>query len=365
MISATPFTINNPAIPPIFAGRSDEISLIIRGLFQDHTSIAIYGNEAIGKSSILLTIHQHLVSENKIFSIEIPSIILRQAIQGNFLGLITGQICTAIWTRLLNKKTSDLIEDTMLYVRDRGDYIADADEDLIRRIYRLVTNTKLEGTGTEKNAFGGKMIINAQSSHEKSMSFSRAPLSSTEFLDLIGELNDIIKGYDYDSILIVCDEMNHLPIATNTGILREYLDAFSSKKIKFLLTLSNPSSYQKEDFDLLVEAFSAPFEIGHFKKIDAVKELIDNVLSTSKNRKVDFSKSSYKTLFELTEGHPWWIQKIANDAYSEILASKRDGINSRIIEKNSQKYLAEIKLYKENMAAGRPFKKNMLHALSF
>ena len=115
----SPFVHTEPVIPPMFAGRDDEIFHINKVLFEDRESLALYGNDAIGKSSIIKTVYSHLVMNKtkKILPIAFNAFDFLQAVHSNFLGIITHQICAVIWTKLMNRSYSELIEDSLLNVR--------------------------------------------------------------------------------------------------------------------------------------------------------------------------------------------------------------------------------------------------------
>lgn len=356
MYRESPFKINEPVMPPIFAGRNTEMDLIFNVLFQEGESMAIFGNDAIGKSSILKTIHSHLIlnKQNKVLPIGINAFDFREAVEGNFLGLVTHQICASIWTKLMNKNYSELVEETLLNIR--GETLKNSEEKAIKRIFKIVTSNKLSGAGKTNKELGGKFYIEGKVSSENTLTSERKPLAPFEFLHLLDELNDIIISYDYTSILVVCDEMNHLPYKTNTEILRSYFDVFASRRIQFLLTVVNPDDNRKNDAKLLLDSFNKPLEIDTYKSVECVEELVFNVLSLDDD-KISFDKEAFKTLFAITNGHPWWIQKICNSSYVSAIKSNIKYIDSNSIEKNSEEFLVEMEIYKRQMLNGQHFRK--------
>ncbi len=358
MIENSPFVHTDPVIPPMFAGRDSELNIINKIIFEDGESMAIFGNDAIGKSSILKTIHSHLISnkQNKVLPIAINAFDFLLAVEGNFLGLATHQICAAIWTRLMNRNYSELIEDTLLNVRG-GAALNSAQEIAIKRIFRIVTSDKLSGVGKFNQEIGGKFFLEGKLTQASELTSQRKPLAPFEFLLLLDELIEIIKCYNYESLLIVCDELNHLPNQTNSEFLRSYFDIFSSRKIRFLITIVNPTDFGKRDAELLLDSFNQPLEIGHFKRIEDIQQLVFNVLQLNGD-KVYFDKDTFPLLFEITDGHPWWIQKICDAAYKEIYFSKDDRlINTDLIQKHSRTFDDEMNIYKQLIASGQHFRK--------
>ncbi len=356
MNEKSPFIINDPVIPPIFAGRDKEIGIINDTLFGEGESIALFGNDAIGKSSIVKSIHSYLLTnrQKKVLPIAINAFDFKEAVERNFLGMATHQICAAIWTKLMNRRYSELIEDSLLNVR--GESLKKAEEKAIKRIFRIVTSNKLSGVGKFNKEFGGKFYVEGKISQVNELTNERKPLAPFEFLHLLDELNDIIRSYKYDSLLVVCDEMNHLPFETNTEFIRSYFDIFSSRQIQFLIVVVNPNDSRKKDANLLLDSFNTFLEIGHFKDIDSVQQLVFNALSLDDER-MNFDVEAIKTLFELTNGHPWWIQKICDSAYKEAITQRRDIVNSQLIEERSILFKNEIEIYKSRMDLGQHFRK--------
>jgi hypothetical protein len=355
MEKTSPFEHNDPVIPPIFAGRDNELSIINKTLFEEGGSMALVGNDAIGKSSILRTIHSLLLNrKSAVLPIAINAFDFRTAVEDNFLGLAAHQICAAIWTKLMNRSYSELIEESLLNVR--GDSSSIPEESAVKRIFRIVTSDKLAGVGKSNKEFGAKFYVEGKVSQENQLTNERKPLAPFEFLHLLDELNDIIRTYKYDSLLVVCDELNHLPRRTNTEFLRSYFDIFASRKIQFLITVVNPEDQVKDDAKLLLDAFNNPLEIKHFQNVECVQQLVFNALNLD-DKPLAFEKDAFTTLFEITDGHPWWIQKICDSIYLSASNNSRTHVNSAVIEKHSIPFKAEMEIYSRQMKKGQPFRK--------
>jgi hypothetical protein len=354
----SPFVFHEPVIPPVFAGRDSEIQMIDQILFKENESIALYGNDAIGKSSIINTIKVELAKKKtKIFPIEMNVFDFKIAIELDFLSYITQQICSSIWTDIMENPHSSLVSNSLTKgKRDNQDL---SEENTIKNIYRIVTSVKLSGIGKESAEIGGKFFIEGKTSYEYQVNNERRPLATFEFLKLIDELIGVINRYGYESILLTCDEMNHLPSKTNTEFLRTYFKLFSSRNIKFLITVINPDERRKEDAKLLLDSFNHLIEINPFRDVSSVKELVLNVLQG--NQKVNFSKNAFRTLFTITNGHPWWIQKICDSSFKDITRKGKDLISSNTIEKQSLLFKHEIEIYENQMKKGEPFLKYHLN----
>lgn len=356
----SPFIYNDPVIPPIFAGRRHELTYINQALFQKKESLVVYGNDAIGKSSLIGTVYNTLNKTNsgKIFPVRINAFDFIKAVEDNFLGITTHQICAAIWTKLLNKKYSELIEDTLQSEKKLG--LLSEEEKTIKRIFRIVTSEKITGTGRMNKEIGGEFFVKGNLSHSNEIVNVRKALAPFEFLHLLDELIDIIKSYNYTSIIVFCDELNHLPEKTNTDILRNYFNIFSSNQIQFVIVVVNPEMQGKENAQKLIESFNSKLELGTFKTINDVDELINNSLQTV-SRKIAFDSECSSILYDFTEGHPWWIQKICDNSYNAAQAKNIDVISPGLITSVSKEFSDEIAIYRDKIASGLPFRKYNLY----
>lgn len=350
----SPFIHNEPVMPPIFAGRKDELNLINTALFDDKESLVLYGNDAIGKSSIVRTIHNELIHLNthRILPVKINAFDFIKAVEDNFLGMVTHQICATIWTKLIRKTYSELIEDTLINVS--GEILNSPEEKSIKRIFRIVTSDNLTGKGKSIKEIGTKFLLEGKISHESEVINIKHTLAPFEFLHLLDELNDIINVYNYSSIMVFCDELNHLPSEVNADILRNYFSIFSSKKIQFVIIAVNPEISHANDARNLIESFNYSLEIGTFKDVSCVSELVQNSISTL-STEFEFENGIYEYLFRKTNGHPWWIQKICDKAFKLNENEFKICLNS--FEISGDFYRKEIDIYNERVKAGLPFRK--------
>jgi Cdc6-like AAA superfamily ATPase len=352
----SPFIYLDPVIPPYFAGRKVELDYINSSLFQEKESVVIYGNDAIGKSSIISTIYTDLNNSNRrsIFPVRINAFDFVKAVDTNFLGVVTHQICAAIWTKLMGRKYSQLIEDALL--NTRGELFNKEEEKAIKRIFRIVSNEKFSGSGKLNKEAGGSFFVDGKITQDNELYIERKELAPFEFLHLLDELNDIIHSYHFNSIIVFCDELNHFPEKTNTDILRNYFSIFSSNKIQFVIIAVNPDTTKRNEAQKLIESFNCQLEIGTFKSDKEVEELIQNSINLI-NSEVVFNKGAAQLLFKLTDGHPWWIQKICDRAYSNAIKNNNSNISEEMIEKSYNEFEVELNIYKERILAGLPFRK--------
>ena len=53
------------------------------------------------------------MAKTKVFAISLDTIDFRMAIEGDFLGYITQQICASIWTDIMGNKYSSLLDNSI------------------------------------------------------------------------------------------------------------------------------------------------------------------------------------------------------------------------------------------------------------
>jgi Cdc6-like AAA superfamily ATPase len=349
----SPFIFNEPVAPPIFAGRSKELAILNQSIFELKESVILFGNDAIGKSSIVKTIHKSVLnSMNKeVLPVQFSAIEFINAIDRDFLAFATHKICTTIWTRLIKKNYSELIEESLF---NTSSINSSPEEVSLKRIYRIVTSSSLSSVGNTSKEIGGKLFLEGKYIQNNEVSNSRKPLESFEFLMLLDELNDIIEHFGFKSIIVFCDELNHLPENVNSQILKNYFDVFSSKKIQFVIVSVNPYEQHQSDAENLIKSFHCSLEIKSFEQKEAVEELLLNAIL---NKKIELENGIVDYLFNFTGGHPWWIQKICDQAYSSLLANKSDLIDFASIEKASFNFKNEIAHYNKLISEGKPFRK--------
>lgn len=359
--STSPFNIDTPVIPPIFSGRDTEIDLIGKGLIGEKQSIILTGNDAIGKSSLLETLSMYLLQEKevRILPVNINMTDFINGIENNFLSVITHKICLEIWITLIKKKYSILVE-SILSDKDKVKFTFSPEEEAIQRIYKIVTSESITNIKGYNQSFGGKFVVEGSISNENKMINNRKPLVGFEFISLISEINDIIKHYGFNSILVICDELNHFPSEVNTEIFRNYLSVFSQKNIQFFLTMPMPFKEDKKVADDLLSAFDYRMELKHFDSSNQVSGLIKNC---AENHGVLFKENCIIEIFNSVDGHPWWIQKICNKLFDDAKKNQRKEIDIDETIKSINSFEAEYKYYKIIISRGEPFRKRFLKAL--
>jgi hypothetical protein len=336
----SPFIHDEPVTPPIFVGRERELEMLRNCILTRNESVTISGYDAIGKSSLILTFMSSLEKneaklQHDIYPVRIHGHQLYQGLTNDFLSVITHELCASIWTKVFKNKYSALLEDTLLY--SRGNDLSKKHETLLKRIFRIVTSDSITSAGKIKSEFGGRLVIQGSVGEENSLSLQRKPLQSFEFMLLLDELMEILEDHGFQRIVVLCDELNHLPPKVNYDLISTYLDVFSSKKIMFLISavdIKNTHMHpDRVDMGDLLNSFSNQIRL---KKIDSSSDIdvmIKNSIQCAGGGSISFIDGCSDKIFEITEGFPWFSVKLCNEAYSNALKHGENSVDLASINK--------------------------------
>ncbi len=348
-----PFIDNEPVTPPIFVSRENELDFLKNNTFFRNESVVINGYDYIGKSSIVQTFRNDILSGEyggKIFPLKIRMTQFYHSIKNDFLSVITHELCANIWTIIMGNKYSELLEDTLLNVRK--DKSISKFEKSLKRIFKIVTSEKLSGKGRNTKELGGKLFVEGKITEANESYSERKPLQAFEFMLLLDELMEILEENGYNKIILICDELNHLPPKINFELFSNYLNIFSSKKIIFVIVAVDPRSWMNDpdrvDMEDLINSFSQRLDIGPFKSSENVKALIDNSLKFHGIENMNFQEESYHRIFEITEGFPMFTVKLCNLAYFLTMKMNQNEVKPELIHKLSIPFSKWIARYEGN-----------------
>lgn len=348
-----PFIDNEPVVPPIFVSRESELNFLKNNTFFRNESVVINGYDYIGKSSIVQTFRNEILSGEygeKIFPLKIRMTQFYHSIKADFLSVVTHELCANIWTLIMGNKYSELLEDTLLNVRK--DQSISKFEKSLKRIFKIVTSEKLSGTGKNTKEFGGKFFVEGKITEENESYSERKPLQAFEFMLLLDELMEILEENGFNKIVIICDELNHLPPKINFDLFSNYLNIFSSKKIIFVIVAVDPRSWihdpDRVDMENLINSFSQRLDIGPFNSAEDVKILIENSLKFNEIDDLIFQEGIYERIYEITEGFPLFTVKLCNVSYYMARKSQQEIVKSDLIERLGIPFSKWIARYEGN-----------------
>ena len=348
-----PFIDNEPVTPPIFVSRENELEYLKNNTFFRNESVVINGFDYIGKSSIVQTFRNEVLSGEyggKVFPLKIRMTQFYHSIKTDFLSVITHELCANIWTVIMGNKYSELLEDTLLNVRK--DKSISKFEKSLKRIFKIVTSEKLSGKGRNTKELGGKLFVEGKITEANESYSERKPLQAFEFMLLLDELMEILEENGYNKIILICDELNHLPPKINFELFSNYLNIFSSKKIIFVIVAVDPRSWindpDRVDMEDLINSFSQRLDIGPFNTSENVKDLISNSLKVNEVSDLNFQEDCFEMIFEVTEGFPFFTVKLCNLAYYLTRKTNQEIVQPELIRKLSIPFSKWIARYEGN-----------------
>lgn len=344
------FNTSIPARPPIFISREEELSQLVNTLLFKNDSIIITGYDAIGKSSLLQTFMDKTITNesNKVFTIWISMSQFYSSLREDFLAVITYQLCAEIWTSLFKYKYSELWEDT--FINQKKNYDISTAEKSLKRIFKIVSNVQI--ARHERFDLPYEAIEETQDNDYLKLSSARGSLQAFEFWLLIDELMEIINTYGYNRILILCDELNHLPPRINYDLFSNYLNVFSSHKIQFAIVAINHLS---DEMNQLIQSFSSRLELQKFNTVKEIEILVENSLSLQPDFHVHFHPDVYEQVFHITEGYPWWTVKLCNFLFYDSIFSKTKEVKNENLNKYIIPFVKGLSEYKETIKFGKSF----------
>jgi ABC-type branched-subunit amino acid transport system ATPase component len=331
-----PFRHEEPVIPPIFSGRIKELSELKKHVIKNNKSVSISGFSGVGKSSLIKSFFHELENgKERFFPVSITESQLYSYIEGDFLNVLTHEICANIWIRVLGGTFSELLEGTLMF--SQSSPLENKHKTLIKRIFRIVTNQNFNSKGTRGANVSGKLLIGGELKESNELSMARKPLAQFEFLMLLDELMEVLSDHSYKKIIISCDQLNHLPPQANYDLVSQNIDVLSSKKIIFLVSSVNEESKITSELSgsisELFNSFAKEIKLSGFLEANEIKEYVTNSLNDSEQKKVIFEDDCFEFAFHICEGYPWFISKMFEVTYQDCIDAKVDNISSKHFDK--------------------------------
>ncbi|MCG7535044.1 ATP-binding protein [Pseudoalteromonas sp. OOF1S-7] len=344
-----PFQHKKPVVPPIFAGRSAELARLRESIIEQNESVSVSGFNGIGKSSLILTLFTEAVKEKRqLFPVRIEQEQFRTYLKGDFLSVVTHEICAAIWVKLLKCRYSELLEQTLLDPRDST--IESKHKSILKRIFKIVTSENINAKGSKESGFSGKLVFEGKSSESNTLGYSRKPLMSFEFLLLLDELMEILEEKGYKKIVLVCDQLNHLPPVANYDLVSQNFEALSSKKIMFIVSAVNNEARQASDIvvatENMLKSFSNWIELPGFCSSAEISEYLKNSLTHLDGEPLLVDNACADVVYDICEGFPWFTSELLSLAYDDALMANEGKLHSSNIEKYGVGFAKAISHYK-------------------
>lgn len=334
----SPFDTQNPVIPPIFAGRKKELEELKRCIIDSNQSVSISGYHGIGKSSLILTMFEMIKGvKQKHLPVHIDERSFRRILNGDFLRLVTHEICAAMWSDIFQGKYSELLEESMMVTM--GSVVENKHKRTLKRIFRIATSQSVVAGGKKGGDISAKMVVGGKLEESNTLNITRRPLEPFEFFLLLDELMEILEDHGFERVIVVCDQLNHLPRSDDFDAVAHNLEVLASKKIMFLVSAFRKEAYKDmgidaSSLDHLLRSFSTCIELNAFNSNSEVSEFLSNSLVNS-NLEVEIEDACISTALNLTEGVPFFLAHLFSRVFKEVNQRGLKTIKLSDIEKHN------------------------------
>ena len=293
-LKANPFRPDKPVTDfDLFAGRSDELKVLITSLFQaghrNPRHMIVTGPRGIGKSSFINQI-QSLTDDT-------PKVLRALDIDETTFTFKFAVIKhTATKTDTVEKVASSLVAKMLLLTQ----------QDTIRkRLTSVLENLKL--------TVGVPGIFNVHYQQENSSAISR------NFVEAVRDLWTEVEQ-QYVGLAFVIDEID--TIAENTNIAsflkittEELIDAGLDKVVLYLVGLSGAMDMLKTDHASIHRVFET-IELRHLRPEESREVITRTLGSTPESERVSISESAILKVLEIASGFPAPIHSLCSEAYN-------------------------------------------------
>ncbi|GBG03116.1 hypothetical protein AZSI13_24430 [Azospira sp. I13] len=171
-----------------------------------------------------------------------------------------------------------------------------------------------------------------------------------EFLALLDEILGVISEFGYTKIIVVCDQLNHLPPKANYDLLRQNIDVLASKKITFVVSAENIKNEKgfedRVDTEILLKSFSLWMNLVGFGSRNEVKDYVDNCFAAHQIDDIDFIDGNCDLIYSVCEGNPWFIAKMLRMVYQDVIAAGKNKIDIGDFEKYGIRFAKAVTAYK-------------------
>jgi hypothetical protein len=172
--------------------------------------------------------------------------------------------------------------------------------------------------------------LEAKTSEKYSRSFDRGLLRPSEFIQLAGELTEILKSKGVTQIIVFGDEANHVSPNVEMELFRSNFEAFSEKNVQFVFA-ANPRAI--ESVPKLKEIFPLNVELRGFADSKDLQELINLYLPnySDNSNEIIYSENAQQRIWQVSNGHPREIQRICRRSYELAIQRKILKIDTELI----------------------------------
>jgi len=321
-----PFQLGNPVPPELFINRKKELESIDWAISANR-HVLIYGPRRIGKTSTLSKIKQ--IHENQYFIIHIRYFIESHNHLSELFKHIVSDICRAVLEKIFALRIPSI---NTIKLKDLKQDLS-GDLGLMVNLYQaLKTNRSITLNNASK--IGVKALASAEKEEKTSVKFDNLIFDFEDMQSILIDILEIIHKHGYQKILLFIDDIN--------GNLNFLLSKEGSQLLQFLsesgllMILTAWDHTVKNNYQMPV-SFLETLSFSGFSRIDTVNDLIELYTTPPvyNGKQVAFTNDMIELIWNITLGHPQFIQELAFRCYRMVHRNHSANITKEMIYENA------------------------------
>jgi len=360
----SPFSCNNSRyeslkmINSIRANREDEIRTCFENITSSNSNILIYGERGIGKTFVIRLLEKKLQERcDNVFSfrVNVMEILSYDRIDpiSAFPASVLIHLCHSIWKDLFKNSHLDLMDP--LFNPKKHIKLKNKDEQLIQDIYYRIRSQQRKLIYQAQNKAGLTAIAKAEMNETYTEEVNPISLLPFEFFKFIEVIQDeILAPRGINKLIVLCDEMNILPIITQKELIERYIELFSERSLQFIFVAG---SIKGQRIYGVPDCFDVTIELSEFDNIAHIDELIAKRMSGT-NLKIDHGAA--EIILKTSGGNPRTILWVCETATRKVLNRDEETINIDDIRNAAQEVMRHIKQLMANMDGGEKLENGVM-----
>lgn len=286
--------------------REEEFGKAYSALAKNVQNVLLYGTRGAGKTFLIRLIEDELCRrEPQIFTCAVNLASLASYRPGAddidaFPKAVLLQLCTALWTRLIDK--------SYLQLKDHLSYsghelrVMPREESTIQAVYAQLMKSDLVQRTSRTNTAGLNLVAKGELQEQFVHENKQSSILPFEFGEFVGQLiTDVLHPRSKSKVVIICDEANHAKFYEQEQLLERYFELFSSRRVQFLFVAGHGPWQEKE---YIPACFETTIELAGFRNPDHTKVLVEADARRLTGGEVEFTQDALEVLVEAFAGHP-------------------------------------------------------------
>lgn len=329
--SLPPFALGLPVKPELYIDRVKELKQIDWSL-TSHRHVLISGPRRIGKTSTLIK-QYHVISEfnswatQKIFVARRYYFIeSRKSLLDLFRGLVL-DVCREVLEQVF---AIDMLALKAHQLRDLKDSVSN-DKRILLEIYEILKSDRSVSV-TKGNKYGFEVYAVGTKENSETVEYNNL---SPDYVDLQSMLDKVLyelKEREFKSAVLFIDDINGNLDLLLTKEGTQLLQVLAEKGVIIVASVWKEILATKQLDNL---SFIDIVELGPFKNSKDIKELLYLYTNPTQfdGKRLDFPDYVIDLIWELTHGHPQFIQEVCYRCYEEGYKLRVDEVSAEIVYK--------------------------------